>query len=980
MMSTSNDPAVIDGAALNGSSANGSASNGANGSHADGIKADGATAPTAIETVENQEWLESLDYVFQNAGPDRVAALLERLETHAHKLGVSIPFSANTPYINTILPGEQPQYPGDLELERTIRNMVRWNAMAMVVRANRASHGVGGHISTFASSATLYEVAQNHFFKGKDHPDGGDQIFFQGHASPGMYSRAFLEGRLSEANLTNFRQELRDDTFGLSSYPHPWLMPEFWEFPTVSMGLGPIGAIYQARFNRYLEHRGIKDTSKQRVWSFIGDGETDEPETLGAISLAARDKLDNLTFVINCNLQRLDGPVRGNSKIIQELETIFKGAGWNVIKVIWGSDWDPLLEMDNGDLIEQMGRVVDGQYQKYSVSSGEYVREHFFGATDKTREIGATMTDEQIRTIKRGGHDPLKVYAAYDAAAKCQGKPTVILAKTIKGYGLGEAGEGKNIAHNQKAVNEQELRAFRDRFHIPISDDDLENAPFYRPAQDSPEIKYLLKKREELGGFVPSRRDISPCLPAPNDKIFAQFLKGTDPKSDKQPSTTQVMVSLMQNLLRDKELGKFIVPIVPDEARSFGMEGLIGNVGIYSSVGQLYEPVDRQNVMYYKEAKDGQIIEEGITEAGSMATFVAAGTAYATHGVPMIPMYIYYSMFGVQRVGDQFWLAGDIRAKGFLIGGTAGRTTLNGEGLQHQDGHSQLYVYSVPNLMAYDPAYAYELAVIVQDGIKRMYSDGENIFYYLTVMNEQYVMPPMPERPETREGILKGLYLLRTSQEAATSAVAASSEGTISADAMENGVGGGTSTEGSSSPSKNKKAAVKAAPKVESKLRAQLFGSGTILNEVVKAQALLAKYNVEADVWSVTSYQQLYRDCIQTERHNLLHPGAEPRKSFVEQMLGGSGDVVVASSDYLKALPESISQYVPHPMACLGTDGFGRSDGRGALRDFFEVDARYVALAALTELAKLGKLEWKVVQGAMKDFGIKDDKKNPLLV
>ncbi len=974
MMSTSTDSALSNGAALNGSSANGAANGQANGSHADG-----GGAPTEIENIENQEWLESLDYVFQNAGPDRVAALLERLETHAHKLGVSIPFSANTPYINTILPGEQPEYPGDLELERTIRNLVRWNAMAMVVRANKASDGVGGHISTFASSATLYEVAQNHFFKGKDHPDGGDQIFFQGHASPGMYARAFLEGRLSEANLTNFRQELREDTFGLSSYPHPWLMPDFWEFPTVSMGLGPIGSIYQARFNRYLENRGLKDTSKQRVWCFIGDGETDEPETLGAISLAAREKLDNLTFVINCNLQRLDGPVRGNSKIIQELETIFKGAGWNVIKVIWGSDWDPLLEMDNGDLIEQMGRIVDGQYQKYSVSSGEYVREHFFGATDKTREIGATMTDEQIRTIKRGGHDPVKVYTAYDAAQKCKGQPTVILAKTIKGYGLGEAGEGKNVAHNQKKVNENELRAFRERFHIPISDEDVDKAPFYRPAEDSPEMKYLLKKREELGGFVPSRRDISPCLPAPDDKIFAQFMKGTDPKSDKQPSTTQVMVSIMQNLLRDDTLGKYIVPIVPDEARTFGMEGLIGRFGIYASTGQLYEPVDRQNVMYYKEAKDGQILEEGINEAGSMASFIAAGTAYATHGVPMIPMYIYYSMFGLQRVGDQFWLAGDIRAKGFLIGGTAGRTTLNGEGLQHQDGHSQLYAYSVPNMMAYDPAYAYELAVIVQDGIKRMFTDGENIFYYLTVMNEQYAMPTMPDRAETREGILKGLYLLRTSDEA-TSDVAASQGETISADAMAGSASEGSSAEGVSTPSKNKKAAVKAAPKVESKLRAQLFGSGTILNEVVKAQSLLAKYNVEADVWSVTSYQQLYRDCIQTERYNLLHPGAEARKSFVEQMLQGKGDVVVASSDYLKALPESIAQYVPHPMACLGTDGFGRSDGRGALRDFFEVDARYVALATLTELAKIGKLDWSVVQGAMEDFGISEDKKNPLLV
>ena len=981
-MNTSTDSAATPSPTLNGSAhAGGAAANGhaadANGAQSNGAHADKNGAPSEIENIENQEWLESLDYVFQSAGPDRVAALLERLETHAHKLGVSIPFSANTPYINTILPGEEPDYPGDLELERTIRNLVRWNAMAMVVRANKASDGVGGHISTFASSATLYEVGQNHFFKGKDHPDGGDQIFFQGHASPGMYSRAFLEGRLSEANLTNFRQELRDDTFGLSSYPHPWLMPDFWEFPTVSMGLGPIGSIYQARFNRYLEHRGMKDTSKQRVWCFIGDGETDEPETLGAISLAAREKLDNLTFVINCNLQRLDGPVRGNGKIIQELETLFRGAGWNVIKVIWGSDWDPLLEMDNGDLIEQMGRVVDGQYQKYSVSSGEYVREHFFGATTKTREIGATLSDEQVRTIKRGGHDPLKVYAAYDAATNCKGQPTVILAKTIKGYGLGEAGEGKNVAHNQKKVNEDELRAFRDRFHIPISDEEVDKAPFYRPADDSPEVKYMLKKREELGGFVPSRRDIAPLLPAPSDDIFKQFYKGTDPTSSKQPSTTQVMVSLMQNLLRDESLGQYIVPIVPDEARTFGMEGLIGRFGIYASGGQLYEPVDRQNVMYYKEAKDGQILEEGINEAGSMASFIAAGTAYATHGVPMIPLYIYYSMFGLQRVGDQFWLAGDIRAKGFLIGGTAGRTTLNGEGLQHQDGHSQLYAYSIPNMLAYDPAYAYELAVIVQDGIKRMFTDGESIFYYLTVMNEQYAMPSMPEREGTREGILKGLYLLRSSDEAAQ----ADKGETISTDAMDGVATEGSDPVASSTESKNKKAAVKPAPKVkETGLRAQLFGSGTILNEVVKAQGLLAKYGVAADVWSVTSYQQLYRDCIQTERHNLLHPGDEPRKSFVEQQLEGKGDVVVASSDYLKALPESIAQYVPHPMACLGTDGFGRSDGRGALRDFFEVDARYVALAALTELAKAGKLKWDVVQGAMKDFGIEADKRNPLLV
>ncbi len=938
--------------------------------------------PNELETIENKEWLESLDYVLKAAGPERVAQLLERLEAHAHQKGVEIPFSANTPYINTIPVDKQPEYPGDLELERRVRNIVRWNALAMVVRANKQSDGVGGHISTFASSATLYDVGWNHFFKGKDHPDGGDQVFFQGHASPGMYSRAFLEGRLSEGNLTNFRQELRTDFQGLSSYPHPYLMPDFWEFPTVSMGLGPIGSIYQARFNRYLKDRGFKDTSKQRVWAFIGDGECDEPETTGAISLAAREKLDNLCWVINCNLQRLDGPVRGNGKIIQELETLFRGAGWNVIKVMWSGEWDPILEKDNGDLVQQMGRIVDGQYQKYTVSTGEYVREHFFGATEHTRKLAEDLTDEQIRTIKRGGHDPVKVYAAYDAAAKTKGRPTVILAHTVKGYGMGDAGEGKNTAHNTKKMKEVELRAFRDRFHLPISDEEVDNAPLYRPAEDSPEIKYVKERRAALGGPVPSRTEDAPMLPAPSDDIFKQFMTGTDPKASGQPSTTMVMVNIMYNLLRNKELGKYIVPIVPDEARTFGMDGLISSFGIYSSIGQLYEPVDRANVMYYKEATNGQILEEGINEAGSMASFIAAGTAYATHSLPMIPMYIYYSMFGLQRVGDQVWLAGDIRAKGFLIGGTAGRTTLNGEGLQHQDGHSHLQAFSVPNLRAYDPAYAFELAIIVQEGIKRMFTEGKSEFYYLTVMNEQYAMPPIPQRDGVREGIVKGMYLFRSAQEAVggntggtapTDAVVQATEGT-------SGAGEGSSGEGDSTDSANKKVVAQKVPAQaveKATLRAQLFGSGTILNEVVKAQGMLLNYGVEADVWSITSYQQLYRDAMETERYNLLHPGETPQVSFVARNLEGRGDVVVASSDYVKALPESISQYVPYSMACLGTDGFGRSDGRGALRDFFEVDARYVVLATLSELAKVGKLDWSVAQTAMKEMGIDPNKLNP---
>ena len=889
-------------------------------------------APVVSEEqrTETREWLESLEWVLQNAGSERVAHLLEQLESYAHRKGVKIPFSANTPYVNTIPRDEQPEYPGDLEIEQRIRNIIRWNAMAMVVRANKESSENGGHISTYASAATLYEVAFNHFFKGADHPEGPDQIYIQGHASPGIYARAFLEGRISEDQLINFRQELRD-TPGLSSYPHPWLMPDFWQFPTVSMGLGPLMSIYQARFNRYLQDRKIKDAAKSHVWCFVGDGETDEPETLGAISLAAREKLENLVWVINCNLQRLDGPVRGNGKIIQELETLFRGAGWNVVKVLWGGDWDELLERDtDGVLVDRMNEVVDGQYQKYTVSSGDYVRKDFFGTSPELLKMVEHLSDEEIYKIRRGGHDPEKVHAAFKAAMDNTGSPTVILAKTIKGYGMGEAGEGKNISHQQKKMNEDELRAFRARFSIPISDEEVSKTPFYKPAPDSPEMKYLQKRREELGGYLPKRNPETPAFKSPDESLFEEFYGGS---GDRTPSTTQAFVTILNKLMRDKEIGKLVVPIVPDEARTFGMEGLIASFGIYSHIGQLYEPVDKVGLVYYKEATDGQILEEGINEAGSMASFLAAGTAYSTHGVNMIPFYIYYSMFGPQRVGDLFWLAGDIRAKGFLLGGTAGRTTLAGEGLQHQDGHSHLAVYPIPNCMAYDPAYAYELAVIIQDGIKRMYEDGESIFYYLTVMNENYAMPAMPDTPGIKEGILKGLYQF------------------------------------------------KPAAKKSAKLRAQILGSGTILNEAVKAQEILAeKYNVHADVFSTTSYKNLYVDALDCERWNLLHPTEEKRVPYVTQCLQDGPDVIVAASDYVKALPESISRWVPGEFICLGTDGFGRSAGRVALRDFFEVDARYITLATLTGLAREGKLEWGIVEKAVIDLGINPDKPNPFTV
>jgi pyruvate dehydrogenase E1 component len=877
-----------------------------------------------LEALEQREWLDSLQYIIQQGDRGRVERLLATLRHHARMSGVSLPFTAVTAYVNTISPEEQTPLPGSQEIERRIKSLVRWNAMAMVVRANRVSEGIGGHISTYASAATLYEVAFNHFFRGKGKDGDGDIIYFQGHASPGIYARAYLEGRISVDKMQNFRRELASGG-GLSSYPHPWLMPDFWEFPTVSMGLGPIMSIYQARFNRYLEDRGLKKPSTTKVWAFIGDGETDEPEALGAISLAAREKLDNLIFVINCNLQRLDGPVRGNGQVIQELEAIFRGAGWNVIKVIWGTDWDPLLAKDHdGLLAKRMGEVVDGQYQKYAVESGAYLREHFFGVEPRLLDMVKHMSDDQLKKLRLGGHDPLKVYNAYKTAVEHKGQPTVILARTIKGYGLGEAGEGKNITHQQKKLNEADLRTFRTRFGIPISDDDIAEAPFYRPADDSPELQYLRERRKALGGYVPTRSVRVEPFQAPLEPVFEEFSKGTE---GRKASTTMVFVRILSKLMREKEIGELIVPIVPDEARTFGMESLFRAVGIYSHVGQKYEPVDMDTLLYYKEAQDGQILEEGITEAGSMSSFIAAGTAYATHGVNTIPFFIFYSMFGFQRVADLIWAGADSRVRGFLLGATAGRTTLAGEGLQHQDGQSHVFSLSTPNCVSYDPAYAYELAVIIQDGIKRMYKDQESIFYYLTVMNEQYAMPPMPEG--ARDGILKGLYRLQK------------------------------------------------AANPEAKRKAQLLGSGAILNEVVAAAKLLENYDVAADVWSVTSYQELYRDGHACDRWNMLHPTETPRVPYVAKCLEDAPGVIIAASDYLKVLPDSIDRWMPRHIRSLGTDGFGRSEDRRSLRDFFEVDARFVTLATLAELAKEGQIEATVVAQAIKDLNIDPEKKSP---
>lgn len=875
---------------------------------------------------ENREWIESLEYVRRSQGPERVRELLRLLQVEARKRGIEPPYAANTPYINTIAADQQPRFPGSREVERRIKSIIRWNAMAMVVRANRLSSGIGGHISTYASCATLFEIGFNHFFRARNAEHPGDIVYFQGHAAPGVYARAFLEGRIGRRQMENFRRELQPDG-GLSSYPHPYLMPDFWQFPTVSMGLSPLMAIYQARFNRYLEDRGLKEKSDQKVWAFLGDGETDEPESLGAITLAARERLDNLIFVVNCNLQRLDGPVRGNGKIIQELEAAFRGAGWNVIKVIWGSDWDPLLAADEeGWLVKRMEEVPDGQYQKYSVAGGDYIRKDFFGAYPALEEMAAKLTDEQLFKLRRGGHDPEKVYAAYQAAVRHKGAPTVILAKTIKGYGLGEAGEGRNITHQQKKLNDEELRRFRSRFGIPISDAQIKEMPFYRPAPDSEEMRYLLERRRRLGGFLPARSWSVPAFRPPGEALYAEFMKGS---GDRELATTMVMVHLLGKLLKDKQLGPVIVPIVPDEARTFGMESLFRSIGIYSHAGQNYEPVDKESLLYYREATDGQILEEGITEAGSISSFIAAGTAYSTHGINMVPFFFFYSMFGFQRIGDLIWAAGDAQARGFLLGATSGRTTLAGEGLQHQDGHSHLLAYPNPGLEAYDPAFAFEIAVIVREGLRRMLEEGENIIYYLTIANALYAMPEKPEGVD--QGILGGIYRYRRSS-------------------LE-----------------------------KPKHKAHLLGSGAILGEVLEAAAILENdYQIAADVWSVTSYKKLYQDAIDTERHNLRRIGERPRANFLQRQLGDARGVFVAAGDYVKALPAGIAKWVPGPLTLLGTDGYGRSESREALRDFFEVDARHIAYAAIATLAREKKVTAAMAKKAAKNLAIDPNKTNPM--
>jgi pyruvate dehydrogenase E1 component len=879
------------------------------------------------DTQETREWLDSLGGVLVTQGADRARFLLNQLRAKAQRNGVDVTAPLTTPYINTIPPERQPKLPGDHDIERALKSLMRWNAMAMVVRANKKEDGIGGHIATYASLATLYEIGFNHLFRGPDDPGGGDLIYFQGHSTPGIYARAFLESRLDAAALENFRRELAEGG-GLSSYPHPWLMPDFWQFPTVSMGLGPIMAIYQARYLRYLEHRGLKDTSRQKVWCFIGDGETDEPESLGALTVAARERLDNLIFVVNCNLQRLDGPVRGNGKIIQELETAFKGAGWHAIKVIWGSQWDPLLARDqSGLLVKRMGEVVDGEYQRYSVESGAYIRKHFFGKYPQLLKLVEGMSDEDLRNLKRGGHDPVKVYAAYQAAVEHKGRPIVILAQTVKGYGLGGAGEGMNTAHQSKKMAEKDRARFRTRFNLPLSDDQVLDANYFKPADDSAEIKYLKERRRALGGYLPQRRVNCPPLEPPADTLIEPFFEGS---GGRPASTTMVFVDLLKRLMADKAVGKFIVPIIPDEARTFGMQDMFTRYGIYSSVGQLYEPVDANTLTSYREAKNGQMFEEGITEAGAMSTFIAAGTAYATAGVPTVPFYIYYSMFGFQRVGDLIWAAGDQRCRGFLLGGTAGRTTLMGEGLQHQDGHSLLHAATVPNCVSYDPAFAYEIALVIQDGIRRMYAEGESVFYYLTLYNENYPMEPMPEG--AAEGVLRGMYRFR-------------------------------------------QAGVKQ-PRVKSPVH--LLASGPILRQALRAQELLAeKYGVAADVWSVTSYTELRRQALACERWNRLHPTQPPRKSYVEALLGGEKGVFVAASDYMKSLADSIGRWVPGGLTSLGTDGFGRSENRASLRRFFEVDAECIAVAALEQLSRRGELPGERVAQAIKELGIDPDKADP---
>ena len=880
------------------------------------------------DALETQEWLEALESVIRHNGSERASYLLSQLANTATKSGVSLPSAITTPYCNTIPVKEEKRIPGDMHLERKIRSLVRWNAIAMVVRANDNDDGLGGHISSFSSSATLYDVGFNHFFRGGNDGKLDDLVFFQGHISPGIYSRSYLEGRISEDQLDNFRREV--DGVGLSSYPHPWLMPDYWQFPTVSMGLGPITAIYQAHFMRYMSSREMCPRADRKVWAFLGDGECDEPESLGAISLAGRESLENLIFVINCNLQRLDGPVRGNGKIIQELEGVFRGAGWNVIKVVWGSGWDELLAKDTTGLLQKrMDEVCDGELQNYKANGGAYTREHFFGKYPELLELVKDMTDDEIYALKRGGHDPQKVYAAYYEATHHKGQPTVILAQTVKGYGLGvNGGESVNIAHNVKKLGVDDLRHFRDRFSIPVSDEDLKSVPYYRPAPDSPEIKYLQERRQVLHGYVPSRHSDFDALETPPLDTFKALLKGT---GDRQASTTKSFVRYISTLAKDKKIGKQIVPIVPDEARTFGMEGMFRQLGIYTSEGQKYTPHDHDQIMFYKEDKKGQILEEGINEAGAMSAWIAAATAYSTYRIPMVPFYVYYSMFGFQRVGDLAWLAGDIQARGFLIGATSGRTTLNGEGLQHQDGHSHLLANTIPNCISYDPTYCYELAVILNDGLRRMYNEKENVFYYVTTMTEEYVNPEMPLGAE--EGIIKGIYKLKDGK-------------------------------------KNAK-----------KKRVQLMGAGSILREVEAAAELLREdWDIESDVWGVTSVNELARNGQRTTRWNLLHPTDTPRKPYLTQTLESSKGPFIISTDYMKSYSEQLRAYIPGSYTVLGTDGFGRSDTRAKLRHFFEVNRYFVTVAALKALSDEGKLDATVVAEALKKYGLDSEKADPTTI
>jgi pyruvate dehydrogenase E1 component len=878
-----------------------------------------------FDPQETAEWLEALDNVIDQEGPDRAAFLLERLTERAQANGAELPVQLNTPYINTIRPEDEVPYPGDRAMERRIKSLIRWNAMAMVVRQNKYDSGIGGHISTYASLATLLEVGFNHFFHTSYGDQPGDLVYFQGHASPGVYARAFLEGRLDEQHLKNFRHELRGEP-GLSSYPHPWLMPDFWRFPTVSMGIGPINAIYQARFMRYLENRGLIQPTPRHIWAYLGDGEMDEPESMGSLTLASREKLDNLIFVINCNLQRLDGPVRGNGKVIQELEAAFRGAGWNVVKVIWGEDWDPLLARDTTGLLQKrMNEVVDGEFQTYTTKDGGYVRKNFFGKYPELLDLVSHLSDEELMRLRRGGHDPKKVYNAYKAAVDTKGRPTVILAHTIKGYGMGEAGEGRNITHQQKKLNEQEIAHFRSRFEIPIPDEAARNAAFYRPPQDSPEIAYLHERRRLLGGYMPWRPlKMAEPIETPPLEYLKESLEGS---AGREVSSTMAFVRALTMLMKHPQIGRRVVPIIPDEARTFGMESLFRQFGIYASQGQLYKPHDAEMFLYYKESKDGQILEEGITEGGCMASFSAAGTSYVNYSLPTIPFFIYYSMFGFQRVGDMVWAFADARGKGFLCGGTAGRTTLSGEGLQHQDGHSIVLSSTVPTCITYDPAYSYEIAIIVQDGIRRMYQEQEDCFYYLTLYNENYAMPAMPEGLNPQE-VLRGIYRFKTAE--------------------------------------------------KGKAKVQLFGSGPILNEALRAQAILAeKYGVPADVWSVTSYNELRRDALAVERWNRLHPGEAARTPYILEALKGAQGPIVAATDYMKVVADQVAPWLNGRLESLGTDGFGRSDNREYLRKHFEVNAESIATAALSRLARDGKFDAKKAQAAFAELGVDTEKGDP---